>query len=233
MKKYALLFSVFLSASILFTSCGPAADAHPRSKSSGTAVSSEEDKLAVTKKYYDYLCQNALTSSIINENTDQPFTDEQMVSYAMGDLMHRKAYDHQTGNSKAEYFRIIEKYFGKKITKLPDKYFKYLDNGNVVFSTETGFMSDYWVLRELTEHEDGSKTGLFYRIENPETGTDEQTIKKDLLAGKFAEYYSAPIPLVEITFEEKTDENGMLYFKFISTAEKGIAKEPYLVYGTN
>ena len=174
----------------------------------------ESNEYSEAEKYYDYFLENNQIVTLLDEG----ITDDSMAAYAVFSLKNR---DFQNGNSKEEYDDITEKYFGRKIKEFNNSK-TYIDS-NTKLIKPTGWSFDssvFMVLKNLNKEENGTITADFYlfnisdvAIYDIQKTLDE--IKKDLLNNKFDEYSKNP-PIIRINFEEKIDENGEMYIKYLS-----------------
>jgi len=185
------------------------------------------------ERYYNYVNDNPQIIMLFEHPAGATgFTDGEMAAFSIL-LMGKLGYaDFTNGNSKEEFDKITEKYFGKKIENF--------DNSKSYIIPETGMIAPtgwdsgkmYMVLKSFTETPDGVKTAVFYMLVcgiGDDWG-DANTIKKDLLSGNFNGY--GKTYLVNMQFIEKYDLSGGMYFQFISLNELGETNEKPTPYST-
>ncbi len=183
--------------------------------------SAENDEVVfneVLEKYYDYFRENnqivVLLDYPYNENG---FTDDAMAAFA---IMSLENYDYEKGNTMEEYHAITEKYFGRRIENFNNSMSEIIPRTNMVRATGWSFNSSvFMILKSLVDEPDGSKTAEFYTLNISDsvfTNLPQKTaeeMKRDLLSGNFS-VYGEPF-ITRLKFEEKTDENGNMYLKYL------------------
>lgn len=173
------------------------------------------NEISKAEEYFDYFYENNEIITLLECNEE--FSDSQMAAFAVLSL---KNPNFENGNSKEEFDDITEKYFGRKIENFNNS-MTYIDSKSGLIKP-TGWSFDstvYMSLIDLIENEDGTKTADFYAI-NVGDGDDivvKKTAsekKQDILNKNFKEY-GENISIVRLLFEEKKDENGDMYLKYL------------------
>ena len=238
----ALMAAALLMAG---TACSPAGETEPSSQevsssssSSASPVPQEEGhgvaEHGAAARYYEYLKDHSEVCLLLSPE-GQPFTDEQLSAYALWVLAvaDEEGDGFETGFSPEEMNAAAEKYTGRTIREF-DNQMTYLDpQTGTVKPTGWGLTSIRWVLSELTEEPDGSRTGLFYyfvfSLDADLPAPDR--MERQLLAGEF-ESYGVPY-LARMHFREQWDEEtGEFYLQILSLEELGDGETPYTVYGS-
>lgn len=184
------------------------------------------------EKYYDYFRANrqivALLDYPYNENG---FTDDALAAYA---IMSMDDYSYEKGNPKEEYDAITEKYFGRKIKNFNNSMSEVIPGTNRVRATGWSFDSGvYMILKSLIEEPDSSKIAEFYVLNLSDSLFMQKTeyeTKKDLLSGNFSKY-GHPF-IMKMKFEEKTDEKGNMYLKYLEIKNSNETVDIITPYGT-
>ncbi|MBQ7875242.1 MAG: hypothetical protein IJ306_08835 [Oscillospiraceae bacterium] len=151
------------------------------------------------------------------------------------------------GVPKEKFIEISEKSFGFNVLERTDFC---IDNGSGFIVPSGGYSPSpsAFVLKDRTENDDGSLTAVFYFVgldfysnEFYENVLRGASVDELLLSGQFG-YFSGYIELFEVTFFERTDENGEFYAEYLSAKSLGyipedvyntyISKGVYPVYGS-
>lgn len=176
----------------------------------------ENTKYSDSEKYYDYFWKNNQIVTLLGDSSENSINDDTMAAFATLILP-----DIQNGNSREEYDEITEKYFGRKIKDFNNSK-TYIDTKtNLIKPTGWSFDSTvFMVLKNLVKNENGTITADFYSFNISDAAFEDiprtsDEIKKDLLNNEFDEYSQNP-PVIQINFEEKTDNNGEMYIKYLS-----------------
>lgn len=187
-------------------------------KENDNNVVESDKKKSKVEEYYDYFYENNQLVTLLDGANGGNFSDDDMAAFA---TLRLKNPDLENGNRKEEYNNITEKYFGKKINNFNNSK-TYIDSvTGLIKSTGWSFDSTVFMsLISLTDNEDGTKTADFYVV-NISDGIFEDIqktsaeIKSDMLNRRFDEY-GEKIPVVRINFEEKKDDDGNMYIKYLS-----------------
>ena len=175
-----------------------------------------------TEKYYDYFSENQAFRVLL----EQYDIDDSSMSYFAALSLDKP--DFENGNSKEEYNVITEKYFGRKIENYNNSaVYEEAGTGKI---KPTGWSYDnsvYMILKSLMSYENNRKVAVFYTLnvsdvisidmfEDREMVTANEE-KDRLLKGDFSTYskYGVKPFLTRIEFEEKIDENGEMYLKYL------------------
>ncbi|MDD2212247.1 MAG: hypothetical protein PHV56_04670 [Clostridia bacterium] len=230
MKKY--LLSVFIAIVLIFTLIGcskdvtdkPTVSTKPQQEKSEPIVN-EKNQIATdstnkieldetVEKYYNYFRNNQQIVALLDQNG---LTDDKLAAFA---IMSFDDYDYEKGNTKEEYDVVTEKYFGRKIKNFNNGMSEIIPGTNMVRATGWSFDSGvYMILKSYKEEPSGIKNVEFYTFNISDSvffdlpQKSDAEIKNDLLSGNYS-VYGNPF-IVEMKFEEKTDENGNFYLKYL------------------
>lgn len=242
MRNYNGILVLLLSLVLVLAGCaGQHRQAPPpdeSSEQSETAVPerTEEPERTfdpVAEAYYDYLSAHDNFAMLLSGEKDGGFSDAEMAAFTIGELILLGAYDMENGNPKEAYDAITEKYFGTTIKDFNTSKSTVIPETGNITSTGWGGSIIFMVLRDIAEQADGTVVAHFYRLSRGMS--DElpapEIVKRDLLTGQFEAY--GPVWLDEMHFEEKRDESGELYLKYISITSQGTIGPPYIVYDSS
>jgi hypothetical protein len=221
MKRF-LALSLALLLSLSLASCEESTPAE-------TPITIHPD----AEKYYDYLSDNYYKmSSLASEAGSEGFSDSSMAAFAIMELLENRpeGYDSDLGFPTEDFDAVTQKYLGATIQNFDTQWTCVIPETGNVTSTGWGFESNFLcVLKELEVASDGVRTAIFYVL-NACPETVEPSVKYDLLQGSIDGFGYDPPNLIKIVFEEKTDENGAMYFRYHSVQRQGEATPPYTVY---
>jgi hypothetical protein len=171
------------------------------------------------ERYYDYIQNNPQVYMLMSDYA-AGFTDNNIAGFSIIYLNNSPDYDgdYAGGFAPEDFDAVTEKFFGRKVGYDHRLTQINADTGKVV-PTGWDFSRPYMVLKNLDEGADGVKTATFYTLFDWSYGEwpDADKIKNDLLSGRFYGY--GAVHQCELTFIEKYDENGEMYFYFIAVNE--------------
>jgi hypothetical protein len=173
-------------------------------------------------KYYDYFRNNNWQITAIlafTNNKEYDFSDDALSTFA---IMGAKDYRWEDGKTKEELNAITEKYFGKTIKNFQNSVTKIISStGNITAKGYSYDSSSYMILKDIKYNSDNTVTADFYALTISDSfwmdnndAVKNLDVKNDLQCGKFEQYGNPDI--IRLVFEEKTDENGNMYLKYLS-----------------
>ena len=172
--------------------------------------------------YYDYLRTIPQVMLLFTEE-DTPFSDDQLCAFALWTLASSRNYDSDVGYPKDMYQAVVRRHFSREIGNFNNSMTREIPETGFVTATGWSYNSSpHFVLKDILPGSGDILTAQFYywnisdmySAENL-AGVSKNEIKGLLLKGD-ANWLPNNPAIVEITFEEMEDENG-IYFSFHDT----------------